>query len=76
MKVNFESSINLQGIVVDVVIYPERITFDKGSQFEAEMANKTQVVADDGVRLISIAGSRRAWMHRKLDAWIDGVDDE
>ncbi len=71
-----EVAINLTGMVVEVTTHPEKITFEKGLQFEVEMANKTQVVADDGVRLISIAGSRRAWMHRKLDAWIDGVEDE
>jgi hypothetical protein len=71
-----EAAINFNGTVVYVRTDPRTINFDKGAQFEAEMANKTQVVADDGVRLISIAGSRRAWMHRKLDAWIDGVDDE
>jgi hypothetical protein len=73
---NFEAAINLNGMVVEVQTGIDTIKFNKGSQFEAEMANKTQVVADDGVRLISIAGSRRAWMHRKLDAWIDGVEDE
>ena len=73
---NHEVAINLTGMVVEVTTHPEKITFEKGLQFEVEMANKTQVVADDGVRLISIAGSRRAWMHRKLDAWIDGVEDE
>jgi len=73
MKVNFESSINLQGIVVDVVIYPERITFDKGSQFEAEMANRQNVIVDD--KVITTAENRRQWMHRKLDNWIDGVEE-
>jgi hypothetical protein len=73
MKV--ESAINLQGTVVTVGTTTDEIMFKKADQFAAEMANKTQVVADDGVRLISVAGSRRAWMHRKLDAWIDGVEE-
>ena len=71
-----EAAINLNGMVVEVQTGIDTIKFNKGLQFEVEMANKTQVVADDGVRLISVAGSRRAWMHRKLDAWIDGVNDE
>jgi hypothetical protein len=73
MKVNLESSINLQGIVVEVAIYPERITFDKGSQFEAEMANRQKVIVDD--KVITTAENRRQWMHDKLDNWIDGVEE-
>jgi len=73
---NHETAINLTGMVVDVISHPEKITFEKGDQFAAEMANRTKVIADDGVRVITSAESRRAWMHRKLDAWIDGVNDE
>jgi hypothetical protein len=71
-----EAAINLNGTVVYVRTDPRTINFEKGAQFDAEMANRTKVMADDGVRLITLAEARRAWMHRKLDAWIDGVDDE
>lgn len=75
MKYNFESSINLNGVVVDVVTYPDRITFDKGKQFEIEMANKQKVISGDGFSTMTTAENRRQWMHRKLDAWIDGVEE-
>jgi Mg-chelatase subunit ChlI len=73
MKV--ESAINLQGMVVTVGTTTDEIMFKKADQFAAEMANRTKVIADDGVRAITLAESRRAWMHRKLDAWIDGVEE-
>lgn len=73
MKV--ESAINLNGMVVEVISHPEKITFEKGSQFDAEMANRTRVLSDDGFSLMSLAEARRQWMHRKLDAWIDGVEE-
>jgi len=72
MKV--ESAINLQGMVVTVGTTPDEIMFKKGEQFEAEMANRTKVIVDD--KVITTAEDRRQWMHRKLDAWIDGVNDE
>ena len=75
MKYNFESSINLQGVVVDVLTYSDRITFDKGKQFEVEMANKQKVISGDGFIDMTIAENRRQWMHRKLDNWIDGVEE-
>lgn len=71
---NHETAINLNGMVVEVINHPEKITFEKGAQFEAEMANKTKVIVDN--KVITTAEDRRQWMHRKLDAWIDGVEDE
>jgi hypothetical protein len=68
-----ETAINLNGMVVEVISHPERITFEKGEQFEAEMANKTKVIVDD--KVITTAEDRRQWMHRKLDSWIDGVEE-
>jgi hypothetical protein len=50
--------------------------FKKAEQFAAEMANRTRVLSDDGFSLMSLAEARRQWMHRKLDAWIDGMEDE
>jgi hypothetical protein len=70
---NHETAINLNGMVVDVISHPERITFEKGEQFKAEMANKTKVIVDN--KVITTAEDRRQWMHDKLDAWIDGVED-
>jgi hypothetical protein len=70
---NHEVAINMNGVVVDVISHPERITFEKGDQFEAEMANKTAVIVDD--KVITTAEDRRQWMHRKLDNWIDGVEE-
>jgi hypothetical protein len=70
---NHEVAININGVVVDVISHPERITFEKGDQFEAEMANKQKVIVDD--KVITTAENRRQWMHRKLDAWIDGVEE-
>jgi len=70
---NHEVAININGVVVDVISHPEKITFEKGEQFEAEMANKQKVIVDD--KVITTAENRRAWMHTKLDAWIDGVKE-
>jgi hypothetical protein len=70
---NHETAINMNGMVVEVISHPERITFEKGNQFEAEMANKQKVIVDD--KVITTAENRRQWMHRKLDAWIDGVEE-
>jgi len=70
---NHETAINLTGMVVEVISHLEKLTFKKGEQFEAEMANKTKVIVDD--KVITTAEDRRQWMHRKLDAWIDGVKD-
>ena len=74
---NHEAAINLNGMVVDVQIGHDTIKFSKGSQFDAEMANN-QMVYPDGVTqmMMTTGAARRQWMHRKLDAWIDGVDDE
>ncbi len=71
MKV--ESAINLQGMVFTVGTTPNEIMFKKGEQFEAEMANRQQVIVDD--KVITTAENRRQWMHRKLDNWIDGVEE-
>ena len=72
---NHEVAINMNGVVVDVISHPERITFEKGEQFEAEMANRQIIISGGGSSSISIAEARRQWMHRKLDAWIDGVEE-
>lgn len=74
---NHEVAINLTGMVVEVTTHPEKITFEKGNQFEAEMANN-QMAYPDGVTqmMMTTGAARRQWMHRKLDAWIDGVNDE
>ena len=70
---NSEVAINMNGVVVEVIAYPERITFEKGKQFEDEMANTTGVIVDG--KDMTLAQARRKWMHNKLDAWIDGVED-
>ena len=73
---NVESAINLQGMVVTVGTTTDEIMFKKADQFEAEMANN-QMVYPDGVTqmAMTVGAARRAWMHRKLDAWIDGVEE-
>jgi len=71
MKV--ESAINLQGIVVTAGTTPKEIMFKKGEQFEAEMLNTTGVIV--GGKDMTLAEARRKWMHDKLDAWIDGVEE-
>lgn len=70
---NVESAINLHGMVVTVGTTTDEIMFKKADQFEAEMANRQQVIVDD--KVITTAENRRQWMHRKLDAWIDGVEE-
>jgi len=70
---NHETAINLNGMVVDIITHPERITFEKGEQFEAEMANRQKVIVDD--KVVTTAEDRRQWMHRKLNAWIDGSEE-
>jgi len=70
---NVESAINLQGMVVTVGTTTDEIMFKKADQFDAEMANRQQVIVDD--KVITTAENRRQWMHRKLDAWIDGVEE-
>jgi len=72
-EMNSEVAINMNGVVVEVIAYPERITFEKGKQFEDEMANTTGVIVDG--KDMTLAQARRKWMHNKLDAWIDGVED-
>ena len=70
---NVESAINLQGMVVTVGTTTDEIMFKKADQFAAEMANRQKVIVDDQV--ITTAENRRQWMHRKLDNWIDGVEE-
>jgi hypothetical protein len=70
---NIETAINLQGTVVEVATTPNEIMFKKGEQFENEMANTIEVIVDD--KVITTAEDRRQWMHRKLDSWIDGVEE-
>ena len=71
MKV--ESAINLQGTVVEVATTPDEIMFNKGEQFENEMANIVEVIVDG--KDMTLAEARRKWMHDKLDQWIDGVEE-
>ena len=70
---NCEIAINLNGVVVEVVTHPERIQFEKGDQFEVEMANMQEVIVAE--KVITTAENRRQWMHRKLDAWINGLEE-
>lgn len=70
---NSEVAINMNGVVVEVIAYPERITFEKEEQFEAEMSNTTRVIVGD--KDMTLAEARRKWMHDKLDNWIDGVEE-
>lgn len=72
-EMNSEVAINMNGVVVEVIAHPERITFEKGDQFEAEMLDTTGVIVGD--KDMTLAEARRAWMHDKLDAWIDGVEE-
>jgi len=72
---NCEIAINLNGVVVEVTANPGRINFTKGEQFETEMANRQKVISGDGFNTMTTAENRRQWMHRKLDAWIDGEDN-
>ena len=72
MKV--ESAINLQGMVFTIGTTPNEIMFKKGEQFESEMANTIEVIVKG--KDMTIAEARRKEMHDKLDAWIDGVEDE
>lgn len=70
---NSEVAINLQGTVVTITTSISLITFTKGAQFEAEMANTTGVIVGD--KDMTIAEARRKEMHDKLDNWIDGVEE-
>lgn len=72
-EMNSEVAINMNGVVVEVIAYPERITFEKGEQFESEMANTIEVIVGD--KEMTLAEARRKWMHDKLDNWIDGVEE-
>jgi hypothetical protein len=74
---NNETAINMKGTVVTIATSLGLMTLTKGDQFEAEMANN-QMVYPDGVTqmMMTTGAARRQWMHRKLDAWIDGVEDE
>jgi hypothetical protein len=71
--VNKEVAINMQGTVVTVTSSVSMITFSKGSEFENEMADTTQVIFDGKDMLL--AQARRKWMHDALDNWIDGVEE-
>lgn len=70
---NIETFINLQGTVVEVATTPNEIMFNKGEQFENEMANTIEVIV--GGQDMTIAQARRKEMHDKLDQWIDGVEE-
>lgn len=70
---NKEVAINMNGVVVEVITHPERITFEKGEQFEVEMSDTTGVIVGD--KEMTLSEARRKWMHDKLDAWIDGVEE-
>jgi len=71
---NTELAINWEGTVVTLTTSVSQFTLTKGEQFEKEMSNKQEVIVDD--KVITTAEDRRQWMHRKLDAWIDGVEGE
>ena len=68
-----EVAINMNGVVVAVIVQPERIIFEKEEQFEAEMSNTTRVIVGD--KDMTLAEARRKWMHDKLDNWIDEVEE-
>ena len=68
-----EVAINLQGTVVTITTSISLITLTKGAQFENEMASTTGVIVDG--KDMTLAEARRKWMHDKLDAWIDGVEE-
>jgi hypothetical protein len=70
---NIETFINLQGTVAEVATTPNEIMFKKGEQFDAEMADTTQVTVDG--KDMMLAQARRIEMHDKLDQWIDGVEE-
>ena len=69
-----EVAINLEGTVVTITISTSLLTLTKGAQFEEEMASSTGVIVDG--KDMTLAEARRQWMHRKLDAWIDGIEGE
>ena len=71
MKV--ETAINLQGIVFTIGTTPDEIMFKKGEQFDSDMTNTIEVIVDG--QDMTIAQARRKEMHRKLDSWIDGVEE-
>ncbi len=70
---NIETAINLQGTVVEVATTPDEIMFNKGEQFENEMANTVEVIVDG--KDMTLAAARRKWIHDALDNWIDGVEE-
>jgi hypothetical protein len=70
---NTELAINWEGTVVTLTTSVSLFTLTKGEQFEAEMANRQEVIVDD--KVITTAENRRQWMHRKLDAWINGMEE-
>ena len=71
---NTETAINMKGKVVTITTSLGLMTLTKGGQFEEEMASTVEVIVGD--KDMTIAEARRQWMHEKLDAWIDGVEDE
>jgi hypothetical protein len=71
---NTETAINMKGTVVAIKTSTSLMTLAKGDQFEEEMASTVEVIVGD--KDMTLAEARRKWMHEKLDAWIDGVEDE
>lgn len=71
---NTETAINMNGTVVTITTSISFMTLTKGAQFEEEMASTIEVIVGD--KDMTLAEARRQWMHEKLDAWIDGVEDE
>jgi hypothetical protein len=64
----------MKGTVVTITTSLALMTLTKGAQFEEEMASTVEVIVGD--KDMTLAEARRQWMHEKLDAWIDGVEDE
>ena len=64
---NVESAINLHGMVVTVGTTTDEIMFKKADQFEAEMANRQQVIVDD--KVITTAENRRIPSSCRNAAW-------
>jgi len=70
---NHETAINMKGTVVTITTSLALMTLTKGGQFEEEMASTVEVIVGD--KDMTLAEARRKWMHEKLDAWIDGVEE-
>ena len=69
-----ETAISFAGVMMTIITKSSTITFEKDDQFEAEMANTTGVIAEAGTHMTG-GEHRRQWMHNKLNAWIDGVEE-